>query len=1301
MSSSLRTYYLQPSGVAYYSYVTQEIANKFPRWMKIRTDKSSIGQGFINPFGMQVEHIERKAEETVYNDFLTTAKLSPIDYLYKINLAKTLDLDYATTYSVVGNRSGTPITLHQVNEFNTFGDNLQLFSYEMVPTAIASGLLQSSAPEDLTLHTTEIPFDVDTLNSFGDQQTTYVWVNPDTKKLEFFYYTNEEMEVPLSVPPLKEVVSSYTLQAHDNLEVIYPSGDYIGSSLAGDQLLFANQDRVLLFNVRAPLIKNTEDNWAHNAENTTILSTASYDLPVMTAPSGLAWDGTNRAFWIQNNNSYTSFDLLCDYFMVDPENRYILLRENYSEVTVDGVSATPVVQNIWNHFDEFGLILDTPRNDGEKNYDYRQRLLDVFKFRSNSTYQGIINSVSRDLDLTYYGGLEQGTYPEGLFASGIFYAGYNIYPSGVPDNVLDMAKIDAINTDYHYGNHVDINNVPDATLADYTDEILRTYPIVWGSGTTDPYGFIWDLGHFDGSFNSAKIVPDFMGNLFSGVPSLYFQSGVEDPTTDALTIRLSRNEEDEWYPEVKSGVAFIHDKPYYIFADPRTALIPSGVQQYILPDNYLEDFPVNVYDPSGYVTGTSGYQFLSTSVFGDATYEFIPSGHLILFETPISDALEVCYETSSSGWCRLPWDLNPLHGNSYDGFVWISDHIQQLDALNAMQLTVNPDELYFGMGGAACIAKVLDTDGQPVIGARIDFTLSPTTLGALTNTTAWTQFDGAGISFYQPPSEVYTQAASGIAIVDTPVWEILPMNPGQPVQAGGQALVWFKDKLWAFGGYEISPATTGTTVTNNIYSMSPGARYWDNYGSNTAWQQGLVNARATADVDRAWLYGGIYMADASGTVNTYSNDIWYTDNGYTWFKTTASSNIPATRTDFSFDFFLDGLYLIGGRTPDTGVLLADSWKTTDGVHWTEIIDNTHAARYGHVTYQLGSRLYVTGGFDAGGNPIPATCYTENGVDWVNLGNANIHISNLSWSAKLGNKVYGLYTVDGYVYETTDMLSWTRVYGAPVFYGNSLQGIGINEIGTIYIMGRNTDPNLGFISSLRTMQYARKVLFDKDMTGVSATDIITVSETTSPSNPDPRPIVWLQNAGATQVTIQPQDWTASGYLDNAYAGKYVIGLSSQEDSWYNIDTKSLFVNDSDAVENSAESDFNYLSAWCYAVDAYNSPEEYGKILLYCKTIPGTPTTVTFNTYSVVKPDTIEITPSGAMLTYPAGECRTDESLVIKSIAPSKVTIIASGIYEDMSLGTKNVTVSLTLASAQQNVMRLDNRFIDYFSYLRKS
>ena len=62
----------------------------------------------------------------------------------------------------------------------------------------------------------------------------------------------------------------------------------------------------------------------------------------------------------------------------------------------------PEQHQIFDEFDEIGILLGLPRISGEKNVSYKQRLFDVFANRASSTYRGLINGITRELGLSIY-----------------------------------------------------------------------------------------------------------------------------------------------------------------------------------------------------------------------------------------------------------------------------------------------------------------------------------------------------------------------------------------------------------------------------------------------------------------------------------------------------------------------------------------------------------------------------------------------------------------------------------------------------------------------------------------------------------------------------------------------------------------------------------------------------------------------------------------------------------------------------------------------------------------------------------
>lgn len=69
---------------------------------------------------------------------------------------------------------------------------------------------------------------------------------------------------------------------------------------------------------------------------------------------------------------------------------------NINKIDIIG---TPIVKNIWNAFDEHGLLMSLERLAGERLADYKRRILDVQAHRANSTYLGLIYGITREFGL--------------------------------------------------------------------------------------------------------------------------------------------------------------------------------------------------------------------------------------------------------------------------------------------------------------------------------------------------------------------------------------------------------------------------------------------------------------------------------------------------------------------------------------------------------------------------------------------------------------------------------------------------------------------------------------------------------------------------------------------------------------------------------------------------------------------------------------------------------------------------------------------------------------------------------------
>lgn len=203
-----------------------------------------------------------------------------------------------------------------------------------------------------------------------------------------------------------------------------------------------------------------------------------------------------------------------------------------ARATIYLIVYTPEVYNIWNCFDEFGLLLGLPRIPGEKNKNYKTRLLDVYTNPANSTYQGLLNGISRELGLR----------PDEISVERLG----DLADPTYPNNLLNSE-----------------NNALGTKLVDYADEVYDHNPIFWGN-------IINDESYWDGVEKSTVgyiYLPHIWDASASGIYSKWLSGGTGD--NDDLWIN---NPIEIWNPGI-SGYSWylpVHTGFFY-------SAYPSGI----------------------------------------------------------------------------------------------------------------------------------------------------------------------------------------------------------------------------------------------------------------------------------------------------------------------------------------------------------------------------------------------------------------------------------------------------------------------------------------------------------------------------------------------------------------------------------------------------------------------------------------------------------------------------------------------------------------------------------------------------
>jgi hypothetical protein len=177
------------------------------------------------------------------------------------------------------------------------------------------------------------------------------------------------------------------------------------------------------------------------------------------------------------------------------------------------------LHHVWNFFDEFGLLLDTPRLYGETNREYKQRILNVFRRPANSSEDGLYNGIARELGLIKQVAWKNGgedlmlrdprVKPDSIMVDGepfleeltlrdesgrliltadMAYEGVErtvSYLSGITMHQLHDKRDTAFQNELF-----DIDGRGTAVLQYYVDIINSRVPIMWDN-------FVWGLGFWD------------------------------------------------------------------------------------------------------------------------------------------------------------------------------------------------------------------------------------------------------------------------------------------------------------------------------------------------------------------------------------------------------------------------------------------------------------------------------------------------------------------------------------------------------------------------------------------------------------------------------------------------------------------------------------------------------------------------------------------------------------------------------------------------------------------------------------
>jgi hypothetical protein len=222
-------------------------------------------------------------------------------------------------------------------------------------------------------------------------------------------------------------------------------------------------------------------------------------------PDAYVFIRNNGGEWVEVEYTYgVEGTRWCYSMLLEPGPNYIEAVSSWAQTTQYAVSppATAFIHtifsevepyNVWNCFDELGMLVTLDRIKGEKNKAYKKRILDTYINPGNSTHQGLINAISREL---------------GIDASGVF-----VY------RLSDLADANAS------GNLLNEDgNAIGTKLEEYVKEVYDNNPIFWGNLIADES--VWDA--IDEEYTGVSYLPSQWDPSASGIYVKWQKAGIGD-----------------------------------------------------------------------------------------------------------------------------------------------------------------------------------------------------------------------------------------------------------------------------------------------------------------------------------------------------------------------------------------------------------------------------------------------------------------------------------------------------------------------------------------------------------------------------------------------------------------------------------------------------------------------------------------------------------------------------------------------------------------------------------------------------
>ncbi len=254
----------------------------------------------------------------------------------------------------------------------------------------------------------------------------------------------------------------------------------------------------------------------------------------------------------------------------------------------------------------------------------------------------------------------------------------------------------------------------------------------------------------------------------------------------------------------------------------------------------------------------------------------------------------------------------------------------------------------------------------------------------------------------------------------------------------------YKGRIWIIGGLQrVYRSHVDDFHFSDVWASDDGTSWTKSSNSSPMSYTGSSAAELNG---KLWVTGGNVLVAGW---NLYNSQVFSSSDAVQWDRLTQLSPFPPRRDHATISH--DGkLWVIGGR--DSTTYFNDVWSSTDGENWTSAtLAAQFSPRWGHGYCVFKDRLWIIGGRLANGNPSREIWNSPDGQAWTRvLPDLPFEPGSSLACVALGDELWVLPGGENGVWRTSDGSNWNNV---PLMNPGARSGHAtFSHDGKIWLMG---------------------------------------------------------------------------------------------------------------------------------------------------------------------------------------------------------------------------------------------------------